>query len=139
MLFTTLVTSQFFYPIYFHYFKPLELAAKTIIVFQYNCVWAHLCPCSIVCGDNLVRVQSNGHDHVWSKSCLVTVLLSCVGTNVCGQHTAQFNQNFTALPPIHLHLHATAEVSQCILAYCNTDIYLSHLFFNAQLNINCKE
>ena len=34
-------------------------------------------------------------------------------------------------PPTHLHLHATAGVSQCILAHCNTDIYLSHLFFNA--------
>ena len=41
-------------------------------------------------------------------------------------------------PPTHLHLHATAGVGQCILAHCNTDIYLSHLFFNAQLNINSK-
>ena len=42
---------------------------STIIVYGYNCVWAQLCPCSIVCDDNLVWPQSNGHNRVWAQTC----------------------------------------------------------------------
>ena len=57
-------------------------------------------------------LNQNISDHNVYSCCSIRILHSCERRKHTGQHTAQFTQNFTPLPPpTYLHLHTTTEVS----------------------------